>query len=37
MKLDVICMDCAEKICDRCGLFEGHKGHNVKIKSDFIE
>ena len=35
--LDIVCIDCKERICSACALFGAHKGHNVKEETAVLE
>lgn len=37
MFLEVICLECADKICYRCGLFGKHKGHKTTPLDQFMD
>ena len=37
VSLELICLQCEEKICYQCGLFGNHKNHKVEKEKDFIE
>ena len=37
VKLELICIECEEKICYQCGLFGNHKNHKVEKREEFIK
>ena len=36
-KLDLVCRDCKQQICDRCERKGPHQGHDVNLKEDILE
>jgi len=30
--IEIICIDCKERICSNCALFGNHKGHDIRME-----
>ena len=35
-KLEIICIDCQERICSNCALFGQHKNHDVRMENEVL-
>ena len=36
-KIEIICIDCKERICSNCALFDEHRLHNIKMETEVLE
>lgn len=36
-KIEIICIDCKERICSQCALFGVHKPHDIRMETDVLE
>jgi len=36
-QLEMVCIDCKEKICNKCALKGSHRGHEIDVLADFIK
>ena len=36
-KIEIICIDCKERICSNCALFDDHRLHNIKMETEVLE
>lgn len=36
-KIEIICIDCKERICSNCALFGNHKQHDIRMEQDVLE
>lgn len=36
-KIEIICIDCKERICSNCALFDDHRLHNIKMEAEVLE
>jgi len=36
-KIEIICIDCKERICSNCALFEDHRLHNIKMETEVLD
>ena len=36
-KLEIICIDCKERICHNCALFENHRNCNIKMETEVLD
>lgn len=36
-KIEIICIDCKERICSNCALFGNHKSHDIRMEQDVLE
>lgn len=35
-KLEIICIQCRQRICSTCALFGAHKGHDVRMEQEVV-
>ena len=35
--MDLVCIDCKERICSNCALFGSHRGHDIKEETAILE
>jgi hypothetical protein len=35
--IEIICIDCKERICSNCALFGNHKQHDIRMEQDVLE
>jgi hypothetical protein len=35
--IDIVCLDCRERICSKCALFGNHKGHTIREQAAVLE
>mmetsp|Transcript_13169 Transcript_13169/g.22319 ORF Transcript_13169/g.22319 Transcript_13169/m.22319 type:complete len:335 (-) Transcript_13169:615-1619(-) len=35
--IEIICIDCKERICSNCALFGNHKPHDIRMEQDVLE
>jgi hypothetical protein len=36
-KIEIICIDCKERICSNCALFGNHKPHDIRMEQDVLD
>ena len=36
-KIEIICIDCKERICSQCALFGNHKPHDIRMEQDVLD
>ena len=36
-KIEIICIDCKERICSNCALFGNHKNHDIRMEQDVLD
>lgn len=36
-KIEIICIDCKERICSNCALFGPHKPHDIRMEQDVLD
>jgi hypothetical protein len=36
-RIEIICIDCKERICSNCALFDDHRLHNIKMETEVLE
>jgi hypothetical protein len=36
-KIEIICIDCKERICSQCALFDDHRQHNIKMEQEVLD
>ena len=36
-KIEIICIDCKERICSQCALFGNHKNHDIRMEQDVLD
>ena len=36
-KIEIICIDCKERICSNCALFGNHKHHDIRMEQDVLD
>jgi hypothetical protein len=36
-KIELICIDCKERICSNCALFGQHKPHDIRMEQDVLD
>ena len=36
-KIEIICIDCKERICSNCALFGVHKPHDIRMEQDVLD
>ena len=36
-KIEIICIDCKERICSQCALFGPHKPHDIRMEQDVLD
>ena len=35
--IEIVCIDCKERICSNCALFGNHRGHDIKEESMVLD
>ena len=35
--IEIICIDCKERICSNCALFGNHKGHDIRMEQEVLD
>jgi len=36
-KIEIICIDCKERICSNCALFDDHRLHQIKMEQEVLD
>jgi hypothetical protein len=36
-KIEIICIDCRDRICSNCALFGNHKNHDIRMETEVVE
>lgn len=36
-KIEIICIDCKERICSNCALFGNHRNHDIRMEQDVLD